>query len=75
LLQKATRNLTSSWQADIDSGREVIVGVNKYRLEKEDALNVRVIDNTAVRFCDHVAVMCLRLLEVWLSEQTILVFL
>lgn len=36
-------------QADIDSGKEVIVGVNKYRLAKEDPLDVRVIDNTAVR--------------------------
>jgi methylmalonyl-CoA mutase len=28
-------------QADIDSGKETIVGVNKYRLEKEDELDVR----------------------------------
>lgn len=35
-------------QADIDSGKEVIVGVNKYRLAKEDALDVRKIDNSAV---------------------------
>jgi len=36
-------------QALIDSGKETIVGVNKYRLDKEDALEVRDIDNTSVR--------------------------
>jgi methylmalonyl-CoA mutase len=36
-------------QAAIDSGRDVIVGVNKYRLAKEDPLDVLDIDNTAVR--------------------------
>jgi methylmalonyl-CoA mutase len=36
-------------QAAIDSGMETIVGVNKYRLEKEDDVEVRDIDNTAVR--------------------------
>jgi methylmalonyl-CoA mutase len=36
-------------QAAIDSGRDVIVGVNKYRLSKEDRLDVLDIDNTAVR--------------------------
>jgi len=36
-------------QAAIDSGRDVIVGVNKYRLSKEDPLDVLDIDNTAVR--------------------------
>ena len=36
-------------QADIDSGKETIVGLNKYRLVKEDPLNVLSIDNTAVR--------------------------
>ncbi|XP_051881061.1 methylmalonyl-CoA mutase, mitochondrial [Pristis pectinata] len=36
-------------QARIDSGAEVIVGVNKYRLEKEEPVEVLVIDNTAVR--------------------------
>ena len=35
-------------QADIDSGKEVIVGVNKFRLEKEDELDVRKIDNSKV---------------------------
>ncbi|KAH8550542.1 methylmalonyl-coenzyme A mutase [Umbelopsis sp. PMI_123] len=36
-------------QARIDSNQEVIVGVNKYRLEKEDDIDVLAIDNTAVR--------------------------
>ncbi|MDR0533741.1 MAG: methylmalonyl-CoA mutase [Verrucomicrobiales bacterium] len=36
-------------QARIDSGAETIVGVNKYRLEHEDPLEILDIDNTAVR--------------------------
>jgi methylmalonyl-CoA mutase len=36
-------------QARVDSGADVIVGVNKYRLDKETELDVRDIDNTAVR--------------------------
>ncbi len=36
-------------QARIDSGAETIVGLNKYRLEKEDALTILEVDNTAVR--------------------------
>jgi len=36
-------------QAKIDSGKEVIVGVNKYRLEKEDPIETLEVDNTAVR--------------------------
>lgn len=36
-------------QANIDSGLETIVGVNKYRLEKEDKVETLKIDNTAVR--------------------------
>ena len=36
-------------QARVDSGQDVIVGVNKYRLDEEDQLDVRDIDNTAVR--------------------------
>jgi methylmalonyl-CoA mutase len=50
--QSATRR-----QADIDSGKEAIVGVNKYRLEKEEALEVRKIDNSAVlrAQCDKLA--------------------
>ncbi|MEP6020812.1 MAG: methylmalonyl-CoA mutase [Paracoccaceae bacterium] len=36
-------------QAMIDRGDEVIVGVNKYRLEKEDPIDILDIDNEAVR--------------------------
>ncbi|MGB5351293.1 MAG: methylmalonyl-CoA mutase, partial [Polyangiales bacterium] len=36
-------------QARIDSGQQTIVGINKYRLEKEDPLEVLKVDNTAVR--------------------------
>lgn len=36
-------------QAHIDSGKETIVGVNRYRLEKEDPLDILSVDNTAVR--------------------------
>jgi methylmalonyl-CoA mutase len=36
-------------QAQIDSRKETIVGVNKYRLEKEDPIDILDIDNTAVR--------------------------
>ena len=36
-------------QAQIDSGKETIVGLNKYRLKKEDPLEILDIDNSAVR--------------------------
>src|SRR5512135_3257190 len=36
-------------QAQIDSGRETIVGVNKYRLAQEKPIEVLVVDNQAVR--------------------------
>ncbi|MBU4518661.1 MAG: cobalamin-dependent protein, partial [Gammaproteobacteria bacterium] len=36
-------------QARIDSGKDVIVGVNKYKLKTEDAIEARDIDNVAVR--------------------------
>ena len=36
-------------QARIDSGQEIIVGLNKYRLEKEDPIDILAVDNTAVR--------------------------
>ena len=36
-------------QARIDSGIQTIVGVNKYRLEKEAPIDILEIDNTAVR--------------------------
>lgn len=36
-------------QARIDSGKDIIVGVNKYRLEKEEPIEILEVDNTAVR--------------------------
>jgi len=36
-------------QARIDSGQDVIVGVNKYKLSQEDSVEVRDIDNVKVR--------------------------
>lgn len=36
-------------QARIDSGKDIIVGVNKFRLEKEDPIEILEVDNTAVR--------------------------
>jgi methylmalonyl-CoA mutase len=36
-------------QARIDSGIDTIVGINKYRLEKEDPLEILDVDNTMVR--------------------------
>ena len=36
-------------QGRIDSGTQAIIGVNKYRLEKEDPIDILDIDNTAVR--------------------------
>jgi len=36
-------------QARIDSGRDIIVGVNKYRLEKEDPIDILEVDNASVR--------------------------
>jgi methylmalonyl-CoA mutase len=36
-------------QARIDSEQDIIVGVNKYRLDKEDPLHILEVDNTVVR--------------------------
>jgi methylmalonyl-CoA mutase len=36
-------------QARIDSGQDIIVGVNKYRLKKEDPLHILDVDNQMVR--------------------------
>lgn len=36
-------------QARIDSGKETIVGVNKYKLDKAEPLEILEVDNTAVR--------------------------
>jgi methylmalonyl-CoA mutase len=36
-------------QARIDRGEEVVVGVNKYQPENDDEVDIRAVDNTAVR--------------------------
>ncbi|MDG5799580.1 methylmalonyl-CoA mutase [Marinilabiliaceae bacterium ANBcel2] len=36
-------------QAKIDSARQIIVGTNRFRLDKEDPIDILEIDNTAVR--------------------------
>ena len=36
-------------QARIDSGKQTIVGVNKYRLAHEDPIDILEVDNTSVR--------------------------
>jgi len=36
-------------QAHIDSGHEIIVGVNRYRLDREEPLEILEVDNTEVR--------------------------
>jgi len=36
-------------QARIDAGKDFIIGVNKFRLEKEDPIEILDVDNTAVR--------------------------
>jgi len=36
-------------QAQIDSGKEIIIGVNKFRLAEEDPIDILNIDNTVVR--------------------------
>ncbi len=36
-------------QARIDSGKDVIVGVNKYKLKKQDPIDIREVDNVKVR--------------------------
>ena len=47
-------------QARIDSGVQTIVGVNKYRLEHEDPIDILEIDNTAVRLQQEEALKQLR---------------
>jgi methylmalonyl-CoA mutase len=36
-------------QARIDSGKEALIGVNMFRIEKEDKLDIREVDNATVR--------------------------
>jgi len=36
-------------QARVDSGEQTIIGINKYKLDKEDPIDILEVDNTAVR--------------------------
>lgn len=56
-------------QARIDSKRDTIVGVNKYRLAKEDPLEILEVDNTAVR---EAQINRLRQLRAERNEQEVL---
>ena len=47
-------------QAAIDRGDDVIVGVNKYRLDREDAIDLLDIDNVAVRDAQIVRLQAIR---------------
>ena len=47
--QRRIESASAKRQARIDRGEEVIVGVNKYRIEKQDDLEILEIDNTRVR--------------------------
>ena len=48
-LRCVSKKAAARRQARIDSGREAIIGINKYRLDKEDPLDILDVDNTAVR--------------------------
>ena len=52
-------------QARIDSGQQTIVGVNKYRLDKEAPIDILEIDNTAVRNEQIAALKVLRFEHPW----------
>ena len=47
-------------QARIDCGTQTIVGVNKYRLDHEDPIDILEIDNTAVRLQQEAALKALK---------------
>ena len=58
-------------QARIDSGIQTIVGVNKYRLAKEDPIDILEIDNTAVR--NEQIEMRLPYRKLWLTSLNVFV--
>jgi methylmalonyl-CoA mutase len=55
-------------QARIDSGKDVIVGVNKYKLAKEDPIDILDVDNVKVRY-----EQINRLHEIKLKRESVLV--
>lgn len=49
LPQRRIEEASARRQAKIDSGKETIIGVNRYRLETEAPMAIREVDNTVVR--------------------------
>lgn len=49
LPQRRIEEAAARRQAKIDSGEEVIIGVNRYQLEQERQIEIREVDNSAVR--------------------------
>ena len=49
LPKREIEKMATAQQARVDSGQDVIVGVNKYKLEDEDPVDILDIDNDAVR--------------------------
>lgn len=47
--QRRIEEASARKQARIDTGKDTIVGLNKYRLEKEEPIPILEVDNTAVR--------------------------
>jgi methylmalonyl-CoA mutase len=48
-IQEAVQQSATTRQARLDTGADVIIGVNKYRLENEAQVETREVDNIAVR--------------------------
>ena len=49
LPQRRIEEAAARRQAKIDSGRETIIGINRYQLDEESPVEIREVDNTAVR--------------------------
>jgi methylmalonyl-CoA mutase len=47
--QRRIEEAAARKQARIDTGKDIIVGLNKYKLEKEEPIPILEVDNTAVR--------------------------
>lgn len=47
--QRRIEEAAARRQAKIDSGEEIIIGINRYQLDEEGAMEIREVDNTVVR--------------------------
>lgn len=56
----------------LTTGSEVIVGVNKYRLEREETVDVLAIDNTAVRNKQIEKLRKVSFLRQWFTAQILM---